>query len=63
MGRVRGANAAAATLLRVTALPPLPELEPSVSVSGSTVFDPIEPLIDHFYVVLEELHVQAREWE
>ncbi|MFT3838525.1 MAG: MG2 domain-containing protein [Myxococcaceae bacterium] len=63
MGRVRGPNAQAATLLKVTALPPLPELEPSLTLNGTTLFDPISPLTDHFYTVLEELHVQTRQWE
>ncbi len=63
LGRIRGANAAAATLLRVSALPPPPEVETAVTASGETVFDPNETLVDRFYVVLQELHVQAREWE
>lgn len=63
MGRVRGPNAAAATLLRVTSLPPVPEVDRVVSAQGQTVFDPNETLVDRFYVVLEELHVQTREWE
>ncbi len=63
MGRVRGKNATAATLLKVTQLPPPSELETSVSLSGETVFDPMEPLTDNFYVALEELHRQTRTWE
>lgn len=63
LGRVRGANAAAATLLRVAALPPAPEVESAVSAAGETAFDPNETLVDRFYVVLQELHVQTREWE
>ncbi len=63
MGRVRGANAAAATLLRVSSLPPPPAVEAAVSVQGQTVFDPNEPLVDRFYAVLAELHLQTREWE
>ncbi len=63
MGRVRGANAAAATLLRVTAMPQPPATDRWLSLQGQTFFDPNETLVDRFYVVLEELHVQARSWE
>lgn len=63
LGRIRGANAAAATLLRVSALPPPPEREAAVALNGSTVFDPNEALVDRFYVVLGELYTQVREWE
>jgi hypothetical protein len=63
MGRVRGANAAAATLLKVSALPTPAAVETPVAASGQTLFDPIEGLTDHFYTVLSELHRQTREWE
>jgi hypothetical protein len=63
LGRVRGANAAAATLLRVTALPAPPALEAAVGVRGSTPLDPNGTLVDHFYGVLGELATQVREWE
>jgi hypothetical protein len=63
MGRVRGKNATAATLLKVSTLPPPSEIEPSVSLSGETIFDPMETLTDKFYLALEELHVQTRTWE
>jgi hypothetical protein len=63
MGRVQGKNATAATLLRVSGLPPPAELEPAVAVHGETLFDPIETLTDKFYLALEELHRQARDWE
>ena len=63
MGRVRGRNAAAATLLRVTSLPAPPETERPVNLQGRTFFDPNEPLVDRFYVVLQELHVQVSDWE
>jgi hypothetical protein len=63
MGRVRGKNATAATLLKVNSLPPPAELEPLVSLSGETLFDPLETLTDKFYLALEELHVQTRTWE
>ncbi|MBS1153159.1 MAG: hypothetical protein H6Q89_4857, partial [Myxococcaceae bacterium] len=63
MGRVRGKNATAATLLKVNALPSPAELEPSVALSGETLFDPLETLTDKFYLALEELHLQTRTWE
>jgi hypothetical protein len=63
LGRIRGANAAAATVLRVSAIPQPPELDAVITASATTHFDPIEELTDHFYVVLAELHLQARAWE
>jgi hypothetical protein len=63
LGRIRGANAAAATVLRVSSIPTPPELDALVSADGETRFDPVEELTDHFYVVLAELHAQARAWE
>jgi hypothetical protein len=62
-GRVRGKNAQAATLLKVSQLPPPPEIDMPVSVSARTSIDPNETLVDRFYVALAELHVQTREWE
>lgn len=63
LGRIRGANAAAATVLRVGAVPTPPELDAVVAVRGETPFDPTAELTDHFYNVLAELHVQTRRWE
>ncbi|MEW5738442.1 MAG: MG2 domain-containing protein [Myxococcota bacterium] len=63
LGRIRGANAAAATLVRVSALPPPPTVEASVRVHGATQFDPNEALVDRFYAVLGELYAQERAWE
>ncbi|MBZ0234074.1 MAG: hypothetical protein K8M05_17220 [Deltaproteobacteria bacterium] len=63
LGRVRGANAAAATILKVGAIPRPPELDAVVSAQGETTFDPIAELTDNFYNVLAELHVQVRAWE
>ncbi len=62
-GRVRGKNAAAATLLKVSSLPPPPELDTPVSTTASTVFDANAVLVDRFYAALQQLHVQTREWE
>ena len=63
LGRVRGANAAAATVLRVASIPSPPQLDAVVSIDGRTSFDPVEVLTDNFYTVLAELHAQARAWE
>jgi hypothetical protein len=63
MGRIRGGNAAAATILRVSTLPAAAELDAPVYASGASTFDPVEELTDRFYPVLGELHVQARAWE
>jgi hypothetical protein len=63
LGRIRGANAAAATVLRVSATPAPPELDAVVSGRAASAFDPIEELTDRFYAVLAELHTQTRAWE
>ncbi len=63
LGRIRGANAAAATVLRVAEIPKPPELDAVVSAQAATQFDAIAELADHFYIVLAELHAQARAWE
>lgn len=63
LGRIQGANAAAATVLRVSSTPSAPELDAVVNASASSRFDAIEELTDHFYTALGELYVQARRWE
>ena len=63
LGRIRGANAAAATVLRVSSIPTTPELDAVAEAHAATPFDPIAELTDRFYVVLAELHAQARRWE
>jgi hypothetical protein len=63
MGRVRGTNAATATVLRVTALPQAPALEGSLSASVEPTFDAVAVLTDSFYNVLGELHARVRHWE
>ncbi|KFA89840.1 MG2 domain-containing protein [Archangium violaceum] len=63
MGRIRGANAAAATLLRVSGLPSRDGGERRVSLQVSTPFEPDVELTEPFYRVLSELTVQARTWE
>lgn len=63
LGRVRGANASAATVLRVSSVPAHVELDASINASARPPFEPLEALTDHFYTVLTELHARAREWE
>lgn len=63
LGRIRGVNAAAATVLRVTTIPTPPELDAQISTRATSRFDQIEELTDNFYTVLAELHAQTRKWE
>ncbi|HZI12330.1 MAG TPA: MG2 domain-containing protein [Myxococcus sp.] len=63
MGRIRGANAAAATLLRVSGVPQREGGESPVSVAVQAPFDPDVELTEPFYRVLSELTVQVRAWE
>ncbi|HVV81960.1 MAG TPA: MG2 domain-containing protein [Kofleriaceae bacterium] len=63
LGRIRGANAAAATVLRVGTIPTAPDLDAVVSAKAATQFDPVEELTERFYDVLAELHAQTRAWE
>ncbi|HEY0096804.1 MAG TPA: hypothetical protein VGB96_20930, partial [Archangium sp.] len=63
MGRIRGANAAAATLLRVSGVPQRDGGERRLSLSVSKPFEPEVELTEPFYRVLSELTVQARAWE
>jgi hypothetical protein len=63
MGRIRGANAAAATLLRVRGVPARAEGERPLSFSARTPFEPDVELTEPFYRVLSELTVRVRAWE
>ena len=63
MGRVRGANAAAATVLRVTQLPTAESLDAVINAGSEGQFSPIEALTDSFYTALGELYGQTRAWE
>ncbi|WP_375743053.1 MG2 domain-containing protein [Corallococcus interemptor] len=63
MGRIRGANAAAAALLRVTAVPSLEDEEPPLTASATSPFSPDAELTEPFYAVLTELHARTRKWE
>ncbi|MDQ3262259.1 MAG: MG2 domain-containing protein [Myxococcota bacterium] len=63
LGRIRGAHAAAATVLRVTSPPPREQADRPVGVRHASVLDANGELTDVFYTVLSELHSQARRWE
>jgi MG2 domain len=63
MGRIRGANAAAATVLRISSIPAAADLDTAVYTSHGASFEPLADLTDHFYSVLTELHQQVRAWE
>ncbi|NBD13730.1 MG2 domain-containing protein [Corallococcus silvisoli] len=63
MGRIRGANAAAAALLRVTAVPELEDVETPMSATATSPFSPDAELTEPFYAVLTELHARTRKWE
>ncbi|WP_233601931.1 MG2 domain-containing protein [Corallococcus sp. CA047B] len=63
MGRIRGANAAAAALLRVTEVPKPEELEARVTANATSPFSPDAELTEPFYAVLTELHTRTRKWE
>ncbi|WP_426756888.1 MG2 domain-containing protein [Myxococcus sp. Y35] len=63
MGRIRGANAASAAVLRVTDVPQRELTEPSVSVNAVAIFEADAELTEPFYAVLAELHTQVRAWE
>jgi hypothetical protein len=63
MGRIRGAHAAAATILRVSGLPSEEVDEQRVHAQSESVFDVLSPMSEHFYAVLAELHGRVRAWE
>ncbi|OJH34116.1 MG2 domain-containing protein [Cystobacter ferrugineus] len=63
MGRIRGANAAAATLLRVKGVPARAEGEKPLTFSAHSPFEPDVELTEPFYRVLSELTVRVRAWE
>lgn len=63
MGRIQGANAAAAVIQRVSSIPTPAELDAVVSGTAETTLDAVAELTDRFYVVLAELYAQARAWE
>jgi hypothetical protein len=63
MGRIRGANAAAAALLKVSDVPRPEEVEPSQELLAQSAFEPEVELTEPFYRVLAELTTQVRTWE
>ncbi|AEI62870.1 hypothetical protein LILAB_04745 [Corallococcus macrosporus] len=63
MGRIRGANAASAAVLRVSDTPRREHAEPRLTVNAATSFEPESELTEPFYAVLSELHAQVRAWE
>lgn len=63
MGRIRGANAVAATLLRISSAPTVEESDPSLSLVAQGSFEPEAELTEPFYRVLAELTSQVRVWE
>jgi hypothetical protein len=63
MGRIRGANAVAATLLRVNSAPTVEESDPAVSLTAQGAFEPEVEMTEPFYRVLAELTTQVRAWE
>lgn len=63
MGRIAGANAAAAVVLRVASAPTPDELDVAVSAGAQSVLDADTELTERFYVVLSELYAQAKAWE
>jgi hypothetical protein len=63
LGRIRGKNAAAATALLVTSVPTPEEIDVSTFASASTSFDPLLPLADRFYTILEVLYAEVRSFE
>lgn len=63
LGRIQGAAAAAAVVVRVNAIPSPQALDNYVSASGATNFDPVAGLTDTFYRALGALYAQVRLWE
>jgi hypothetical protein len=63
LGRVRGKNAAAATVLFVQSVPVPEAIDVSAGGSGASSFDPLLPLADRFYGVLDAMHAEVRAFE
>lgn len=63
MGRIRGANAAAAALVRVSGVPRPEEAEPALSLLSHSAFEPEVEVTEPFYRVLGELTALVRAWE
>ena len=63
LGRIRGAQAAEATILRVESVPAPDAVDRVIYENAQTAFEPITVLTDNFYIALAELHLQTRAWE
>ncbi|MCE9673074.1 MG2 domain-containing protein [Myxococcus stipitatus] len=63
MGRIRGNNAMAAALLRVSVVPTHETAEPWTAANAVSDFAPDAELTEPFYAVLSELHTRVRAWE
>ncbi len=62
-GRVQGAAALAATVLRVSQVPKREAIDRSVTAETSERFDPTIPLTDSFYGLLTRLMARVRQWD
>jgi hypothetical protein len=63
MGRIRGGNAAAATVLQIERLAEAASTDAVVSTKADQPFEPPVALTDNFYRVLDDLHRRVRTWE
>ncbi len=63
LGRVRGENAAAATVLFVSSVPSLDAFDTATSGQGSSSFDPVLPLADRFFGILDAASDEVRRFE
>ncbi len=63
MGRIRGAFAAEATVLRVQTIPNPEVMDIVFTDTAQTEFSPITILTDNFYIALAQLYKQTRSWE
>ncbi len=63
LGRVRGENAAAATVLFVSSVPSPDAFDVAVSGSGRSSFDPVLPLADRFFGILDAASDEVRRFE
>lgn len=62
-GRIRGANASAATVLQISALPDRAGGDAPIHASAQALFDPNADLVDRFFLVASELQTRLRAWE
>jgi hypothetical protein len=62
-GQIAGDNAAQATILRISSLPPGPPGVESLSVSGAGILSLDGDYADSFYTFFEEVRAEVRKWE